>query len=186
MKRTTNESRIQQYVNKSVGWIGELKEGLEINKNDLDTDLSHQPSLYHKVSEQYAQAVSQRDSIKYERDKLVAELDRAVRNEAKINDEKISETQVANRIKEDPTYDKTYRDYLLLCYLCDLWKALEQSYEERNFALSKVADLYISGYFSTGSGGKERIDAVGRKAEYVRNRQEEMRNSEGRPSRERI
>jgi hypothetical protein len=179
IKRETNPNQIafDNYISKSEERLKELKEALLIDRNDLDTELVHQPNLYYQVGEAFSEAISFRDEAKFNRDREAAELDRAIRREALDNNEKISEAQVANRVKENPSYYDYHERYLLLSKNAAFWEALKESFQQRSYAIKDLTQLWISGYYTDSVGRIERNVARDNKASDARDKMAEARRS---------
>src|SRR5216684_2936023 len=159
-ERVVKESPIDDFLLKIANQVNEYEDALKIDKNDLDNELVYQGDLYYQVGKRLAEVISVRDTLKLERDKMSAELDRSIRIIAITNQEKVSEPQIANRIKEDPSYDNICREYIKVGKWSNTLESLQKSYEQRNYALSKLVDLYISGYFTETVGKQAKSSAL--------------------------
>lgn len=166
----------QNYLKKNVVDMQGLEDDLKIDKLDLDTELINQPSLFFKVGKFYAESISVRDEAKLNRDREQAELDRLVRQEAHESNEKITETQVLSRIKENPSYDVFQARVFKLTEIADQWAALKESYQQRSYALGHLVNLFQSNYYTDSFAGVERNESRDRKASTARERMAEKRN----------
>jgi hypothetical protein len=116
----------------------ELKENLLIDDDDLDSALVEQASFFFQAAEASSLANSQRDTIKLELKELKAELDGDIRREAIRNEEKLTETQLTNRITTLPRIKEMERKFITSCKMADDCAALKDSYIQRSYALKDL------------------------------------------------
>lgn len=125
----------------------ELKEKLEIDKFDLDNELVQQPEYYHEVSENYALSMSLRDEAKDDMEKIWAEKDKEIREDAAAEGNKITENQISNQIKMDDDYITAQKYYIKAREATNKWSALKDSFHQRAHAMREVVTLWVSDYF---------------------------------------
>jgi hypothetical protein len=129
--------------------IKELEAKLEIDEHALDIALREHPDLVYDVTQELALAVSHRDMAKLELDEIEAEIDKDIRKDASINDEKVTEKEVESIKKTHQKVKAANRKFLEEKFNAAKWTALKDAYEQRSYALSKLVDLYLTSYFST-------------------------------------
>lgn len=168
------------FLKKNQDNLEELQKGLRIDRHDLDTELVNQPSLYFKVGQFYAEAISVRDKARLDRDKEHAELDRYIRQEAHGNNERVTEAQVLSLIKEDVSYDIAQTRYSELCKVAEIWLALKESFQQRSYAIKDLVQLFVSNYYTDNVGYAERSQSRDRKALDARERLAEARRTQQR------
>jgi hypothetical protein len=138
----------------------EYKERLKIDKNALDDEVVEQPELFWHVSNEFALAVSQRDSKKESYQRIHAILSRDLRKEIEDKEgKKPTEAAISAAIERHVDY-KTRRDeYLHSAFRAQSWKALMESFEQRGHMLKQLVTLFGSNYFQRtsmeGTGKKE-------------------------------
>ena len=153
----------------------ELRSKLRIDEDNIDRCLVEQPDYFYQAAEAFAQAIATRDGLKLARDELIAQLDQDVRRHAGANDEKLSETQLTNRIKVLPKVKEAVRAYLNACKIADECEAMKESFQQRSYMLRELnasanARLYNLGIERGAGGARSRIVERGRE-EISRNRE---------------
>jgi hypothetical protein len=176
--QSSAEVAYQTFIKQNERTLQEMQDELKIDKNDLDSELVNQPNLYFKVGKFYAEAMSVRDAAKLNRDKEQAELDRLVRQEAYDANEKITETQVLNRIKENPSYDVVQDRYAQLSKIAEVWLAMKESFQQRSYAIKDLCALWIANYYTDSVGNAERNQSRDRTATSNRERMAEARRNQ--------
>lgn len=151
-------------LDQSIRLLEQYAELLQIDKNDLDNALIEQSSIYYRVGEAYATAISYRDYAKSNIDKVRADTDRLVRRKAQEESERVTEAQVANRILDDVLYQKAVDDHLEWKTVADKWSALRDSFERRAYALRDLVQLWIAGYYADSVGRADKMEARDRTA----------------------
>lgn len=148
--------------------FSELADAIKIDKHDLDEDLVRQPSLYHRVGQNYAFAAALRDNKKNERD---TRRNSAMEELRESTTEKMSETRLASLVALDSEYIYLDEEYQKLCVLAARWASLREDYHSRGFALRELAALWIAGYHQSSSVTSAALDRRGDHAkEMIRNR----------------
>jgi len=157
--------------------VTELKNSLQIDRDDLDTCLVQQPGLFYHVAEQYSLAVSQRDEAKLALEEKTAELDKQVREAAVQADEKLTEAGIQNRLRTMPKIKELQRDHLELRTQADSLLALKEAYMQRSYMLKELVALQLSQFHGLAV---ERGSTSARHELGDRNRQrgEELRKEE--------
>lgn len=129
----------------------ELREGLAIDKDALDEGLIQQPQQYLDVSEAYALAVSRRDQAKDNLETLEARLNLDYRSDAESSGEKYTEPMLKAKVQQSKMRRQAYTEYLEACKEVDLLDGLRSAYRDRSYMLRSLADLYVTGYFTSSS-----------------------------------
>jgi len=125
----------------------ELEEGIHINPDALDTELCGHIENYHLVSKGYKKTLEQRDSLKKDLKNIHADLTFEVRDTLQDAYGKITESMVAAQIEKESRHRKLVDQLSVAEAELGRWEALKQVYEQRSYALNKMVDLYIAGYF---------------------------------------
>ena len=115
---------------------------LRINPDDLDQCLCDQPDLFYHVGHQYVLAVGRRDQLKMEYENQVADLDKAIRQDAARKKRKLTEKQLDNLIRLE--VGDAYDDYLKARLEAEKWLVLKESYQQRSFMLRELVARQIA------------------------------------------
>jgi len=151
---------------------------LQIDRNALDDAIQEHPGLLLEVHEAYIAAASIRDAAKAAVDETYATVGSKLRKLAEKRDEKTTEGRIKEEIATDPKYQAAIIEYQEAKTEADLMQAMVAAFSERGKMLAKLADLYISGYWSSAATRGSERDMRDRKAAEAR---ESMRDSR-RPS----
>lgn len=128
--------------------ITALEVSLAIDKLDLDAILEREGDDSFKIAEAYELAISRRDAAKQAAAEAEAEADLSIRRQAEATQRKVTEPQVAAMKILHPGVREANRLELDLSLRAGRLKALRDSFERRSKAISTLAELYKSGYFS--------------------------------------
>ena len=144
--------------------IEELEQGLPIDEHDLNGALLRQPDLLYKVSKELTLQTSRRDAAKQMLAEVEAEVDAAIRHDAQVNDEKITEKEVASQKILDKDVQDAEKELLRLSLAVGQLGALKEAYQQRSYALRGLIDLYVANYFGDASSPTKtmRTDAIKR------------------------
>lgn len=125
----------------------ELEASLVIDENALDEALATQADCFYRVAKQVALQTSRRDAAKQALAEAEARADAKIRHDAEVADEKITDKNVEKQ--RQLTKEVVAATNLLhsLNKSVGLWIALKESFQQRNYALKSMADLYVAGYF---------------------------------------
>lgn len=124
--------------------LEELRKDLAINSNHLDDCLTRQPELYYQVSQGYADAVAERDTIKLALEELQAKLDQDFRAEAARKEEKFTEAGLQQKLKTMPKVQDMQKDYLDARTEAEGWQVLKEAFQQRSFMLRELVALFIA------------------------------------------
>ena len=129
----------------SVEEIEQLRERLEIDKDDLDRELVEQPDLVYRAHWGKALATSERDHQK----EHLKQIEKSVAARARLNHQREHEkapTQddLKRAIEADTEWKEQKQTYLELCLKVDLWSALTTGYSSRGVMLHDLCELEIS------------------------------------------
>ena len=129
--------------------LAEFRKYLVIDKHTLDDEIVRQPTLFEKVSDACVEAIAERDALKEELASVDAKLDGEIR--AKLSAEKATEGQIKSRIQVNNRHVVAMEHYLHAKQVADQFNVLKEAFEQRNFMLRKLVDLYTSNYFESSS-----------------------------------
>jgi predicted AAA+ superfamily ATPase len=124
--------------------IDDLRKLLKINKNKLHEECSRFPSIIELVYNKTVEAISVRDALKEEKDKVYAELFL----EKKKSMDKVTETLADSLVRVDPRYVEISNSYLEAKKKADEYIALKDSFFQKGQMLKILADLFVSGYWT--------------------------------------
>lgn len=121
---------------------------LNISMVELDKHLLEQTSLFGMIAEKYAEAVNARDFLKSDVEILEAEIDIQIREDAKKNNEKITEKVVASKVILDSSRIDLTNELLSAQAAVNNFAAQKQTLECRKKSLEGLIQLYIADWFS--------------------------------------
>ena len=120
----------------------ELSGEVKIDRNDLDTMLVEQANLLREAGDQHALAVSRRDYADARMKEVKAELDFQLRR----GKDKLSETQIVNRILTMEPFQESQENYLRFKRKADRWFALKESFHDRSYMLKELSQKQSNEY----------------------------------------
>jgi len=117
----------------------EVRDQLEIDKDQLDHELMAQPELVYDVNMRRADAISARDSYKLDLEELEAEVFDRLRK----GDAKMQVTAVKALVDSDPDVIAARRKMLKLTDAARRWEVCTESITARGYALHKLVDMAL-------------------------------------------
>ena len=141
---------------------------LIIDKHELDTALEQQARLTQEVGTSHADAVSARDYSKNQLEKIKADVDKFIREEASTNNLRVTEAQVSNQIIEDESYQTAFSNFLMWKTLADKLLVMREAFGSRAYALRDLVMLHAAGYWPERSIISEKADARDRAAATIK------------------
>lgn len=124
----------------------QLKDRLKIDKFDLDTEVAEQSALHEEVGREFAAAKARRDTVKTKLKEIEAKLDAQFRKAPSAG--RVTEAEIKHRMQLSPKHKVAVDDYIKACQAADELETLLGSFDQRNYMLSRMVDLYIASYFS--------------------------------------
>ncbi len=129
---------------------------LEINKDNLDEELSNFPGIFYTISDHYLSALKHRKRLQARLDIEFAALASAIRSAALETEGKITETQIKQEVPLHPKYRKLNARLADAVYIQDRWSALKEAYVQKSFALKGLVSLAVhEQYQSDSSAGNK-------------------------------
>lgn len=129
---------------------------LKIDEDDLNQALMDQSELYHHVSDELVTEIAERDSLKLLIEQTEARLDKEIRKEAVDNEEKVTESQVKQRIADHKDVRELNSDMVDQQEKVNRWSALKDAYSMRSQMLRKMVDILLSERYQAREGSVER------------------------------
>lgn len=160
-----------------TGTFEELREALQIDKNDLDTCLVEQPDLFYRVSEAYTLARSLQDEIKSDITQLTSALGAQFRANVPDGQKAPTVDAINQMIAGSPKMIDLQKEMLLASTKVGKWAALKESYDMRSSALKSLTQLFSSNYFTVQTGSRQRGDAIERGADAIKRESGEERQN---------
>jgi hypothetical protein len=127
--------------------VDEFREYLQINKHGLDIELSHQPTLLAKVTEEYEAALAKRDMLKDNLAICEANLDITFRRQLK----EFTEPKIKSLIISDKLRHQAYSDYHRARLRAGELLALKEGFIARGYMLRELCGLFQANYFERNS-----------------------------------
>lgn len=98
-----DEARVPINVGNRVGVkifidMDKVAEDVQINPNDIENSMISVASIYNRYAHMVAMARIQRDGFKSRKNLLAAQLEKAIRDKAAVDDEKLTNPQVEAKI----------------------------------------------------------------------------------------
>jgi hypothetical protein len=162
--------------------LAELEKGLQIDEDDLDQALLHQPDLFYRVAKAYAILNSRKDAAKQNVLEAEAMADLEIRTayekqkRREDDDKRKSPTapQIAAEVRLNVKVRRAINDMLQLSSAAAQYAALKEAYEQRSYALKELCNLASESAYSNRSYGP-REDALNRRADQNRRDMAEAR-----------
>jgi uncharacterized protein YggL (DUF469 family) len=127
--------------------IDEMRSYLAIDKHALDEAVIHNPVLFDKVAEAYAEAAAERDALKEQLAVTDAQLDGTVR----AKHAGATEVKIKALIQCHHQHQKAVTEWLEAKEYADKLGVLKEAFKDRSHMLRTLADLHVSGYFERTS-----------------------------------
>lgn len=124
----------------------ELKALLTINRHQLDDELIQQSQVFYEVSERVAHFTSERDAYKDDLATVDAALGLQFRENARVQQVKITEALVQEYILTAETHVTAVKSLLAARQQVDEAQALREAFLQRSFMLRDLVSLQVSGY----------------------------------------
>lgn len=115
------------------------RDGLEIDKTNLDKELSRQAATYLYVTEKSIEAEARYETFKVQVAQLRATLDGEIRKNADLTKAKITEAGILSKIELDENYIAALRTLVALRTQRELSKAMREAYYMRKDMLIQLA-----------------------------------------------
>ena len=128
--------------------LQELEKGLSIDPHALDDALTTQSVIYYEVSQRLALLTSRRDAAKLSMADTEAYTDGIIRRAAREQDSKKTAEEIRALVRVNGAVQKAQRVYLTLNYGVGQFRALQEAFQQRSYALNKLVELYLSSYFA--------------------------------------
>lgn len=147
---------------------------LEVDKNRLDVEWEKQPSNYMYYAEQEVIAAEEKDKAVQRLSIVRAEMDAKVRSSPeKYKIDKVTETAISNVVNNSEEYRKVENEVIEKTKKMKILSAAVIAFDHKKRALTKLTDLYIAGYYSSGGIPAEMKEKVAdNKSEKIRRKLE--------------
>ena len=147
---------------------------LEVNKNGLDIEWEKQPKNYMYYAEQEAFAQEVKDKAVQKQSIVRAEMDAKIRSSPeKYGIEKTTETAISNVVNNSKEYREAENDVIEATKKMRILSAAVIAFDHKKRALTKLTDLWIAGYYSSGGVPIEMKEKVAdNKSEKIRRKLE--------------
>jgi hypothetical protein len=149
------------------------KSEIQIDPDNLEEEWINQPSLYLKYSEEYANAVANKDRAKSNLEVVYAKIDARVRvdwDECGF-DSKPTEPAIKQYISKNAEYRKAVKKHVMAIREANLMAGVKHSFDHRRKALENLVQLHISGFHSEPRIKKVREKRKARKKSLNRKRE---------------
>lgn len=130
--------------------LEEVRSNLRINEDEIDRALAEHSEWFRKAGDHLNEVTADHDTLKLELKELVAELDGQIRKNAVEVEEKLTETQLNNRIQVLPRVKDLNRKILAAKKRMDDASTLKESYQQRSFMLRGMNDSANARLYNMG------------------------------------
>lgn len=148
-------------------------EDLNIDKDSLEIEWEKQPRLFIYWAEREVDAQEERDKAQRNMSVIKAEMDAKVRKDPEKYgiDNGIKEAAVSSAIVNSKEYKEAELKFIEATKNARLLSASVVAFDHKKRALTKLTDLWISGYYGSGGVPKEMKESINKKVdEKVRSR----------------
>jgi len=132
------------------------KDELTIDKHNLDVEWINQSKVFAKWGEELVYAQERTDKAKANLDLIKAQTDSKIR--ANNIGSKITESQILNMIIQDSEYQKAIVEHIEAKKQEGIIEIARKAFEfQRNKALDRLTDLFLSNYWAEPRGKAEQM-----------------------------
>ena len=132
------------------------KDELTIDKHNLDVEWINQSKVFAKWGEELVYAQERTDKAKANLDLIKAQTDSKIR--ANNIGGKITESQILNMIIQDSEYQKAIAEHIEAKKQEGIIEIARKAFEfQRNKALDRLTDLFLSNYWAEPRGKAEQM-----------------------------
>lgn len=129
----------------------ELERGIQIDKDALEESLLEQPNNFYHVSMKLSLWTSRRDAAKQEQQLIEARADAAIRHNAEVAKEKITEKEVESQKRMDEDVRTGLDELLRYNHTVNRFANLKEAYQQRGYVLKELVALYLANYYATNN-----------------------------------
>jgi small-conductance mechanosensitive channel len=145
--------------------LGRSRDGLIVDKHNLDLELCQQSVKFDQAGQEYAKALAKKDNAKFALNSLdnqiktlYASTSIRIRNQLKATGEKSTEEMIRCMIITDPEIIKLEEqrllaelEYIDTTYWANRWESVKDAYNGRGPNLREVGALLMAGYYQVDS-----------------------------------
>lgn len=131
--------------------LEEFRGYLVIDKLSLDTELEQQAQLLGAVSDEYADAVAERDRLKEMMATTDARLDYEIRQVLEAEETKATEAMVKSLVQTDTAHRAAASKWLAAKLRADRLQVLKEAFKERGQNVRELCSLFVTNYFEKTS-----------------------------------
>lgn len=155
--------------------IGYYKDLLLIDKDNLDTELIQQSSIFYQISDSLTESIADRDAKK---DKLLnadSQVSTRFRLISEGETKKWTEGKILENVQLSSEHKVANALYLQAKETVGKWSALQEAFLQRSSMLKYLVNLYTSDYFTRESISVKTGAASGITAEHIKKGMSETR-----------
>lgn len=128
--------------------MSEYKEDLKIDFSKLDINWRDFPTDYLKWSQEWVNAVANRDRSKEVLEVLRAELDGKYRIELQLGSKKPTEAAISAAIIQDEDYQEAQQALINATENMNTMAVVKMAFDHKKKALEGITHLWLGGYYS--------------------------------------
>jgi hypothetical protein len=144
------------------------RNGVAIDKNDLDGEVSRQPELVHHSHFGYAVALSKRDALK----QRVREAEAGARMRLRRGPDKVTVADMAALVEQDKRVVEANEHLQKAQDSMQRWDALREALRAKGHALYSLVQMHLAGSYASGSVKQQPQDPTDRVRGRVRRYQQ--------------
>ena len=141
--------------------LEEAANKLVIDKFNLDEESAHQDQFFWEVCNEYGNALERKDTAKHILKIREAE---AAKYYRESTSEKVTEARVSEYVTLAPQCVEQQQFVIKYTAEVEKWDGMIESFKQRGYAIDKLVELHLSGYYGTGVSSPERRYIEARKA----------------------
>jgi hypothetical protein len=157
-----------------LDFMKDFKEGLKIDKHDLDNECVKQPSIHQEIGENQVKAKDLFQKAKSRLKFVEADLATKIRaNPSKYSVDKTTKEVVENTVVIQPDYQQADSDLIEITTLLGMLDVLGDVVDDRKSMVRDLVTLHVHNYYSEGDMSSEKREVIAnRQSEIVKKRRE--------------
>jgi hypothetical protein len=145
---------------RNISLFAELEGLVQIDRDNLATELINHSSYYWHASKEAVNAISLRDAAKSDVDNYEANLNITFRHDAVQRNERVTEALVDALVKSDNERIRFVERYLKAKREAELWIALRDSFVQKGYAMKELVTVLRTGDVAESSYAQQRLEAL--------------------------
>ena len=149
--KLSNSKPISEPMSMHEALYQNRRKGLKVDKFDLDNEVAKQPTLFNRVADSYAEAISFRDEAKEAIDTEDAKAELEIRTRLEDDGEKTTEAKVKALVQLSKRHQDAFAHFVLMVKQALQWEGLKEAFRQRSSGLRDLVNLHATSYFQSSS-----------------------------------